>query len=53
MIASRLRDDWTEHQFRFSLRALMDGLIATSFRDDLDPSHFAWDFPWDAPRRPS
>lgn len=51
MIAPRLREDWTEHQFRFSLRALMDGLIATSFRDDLDPSHFAWDFPWDAPRR--
>lgn len=53
LLAPRLREDWTEHQFRFSLRALVDGLIATSFRDDLDPSHVEWAFPWDAPRRPS
>lgn len=53
MLAPRLREDWTEQQFRFSLRALMNGLLTTSFRDDLDPAHLAWDFPWDAPRRPS
>ena len=53
MLASRLREDWTEQQFRFGLATLIDGLIATSFRDDLDPTHLAWDFPWDAPRRPS
>lgn len=53
MVTSRLREDWTEQQFRFGLGSLIDGLIATSFRDDLDPSHLAWDFPWDAPRRPS
>lgn len=52
MLAARLRDDWTERQFLFSLHALMEGLIATSFRDDLDPSHVEWAFPWDAPRRP-